>query len=404
MGSFQQVSIGVVCLVAAFAFGNYVNKHPSGGDHPLAENVNADSQTLPTGNVQSRLTNSALDVVDKRPAPIASMRKALKPRFSMPLDSKQANVSTQAENRLPPPSQLGNNNSSIVARPELNLKKRISETAQSTNATDVPDFSSIAAEFRNAPIEMRKLGSMPSHAGPVAGINPPTNLAPINAPSQNRELATAANPAVTPKLSSATNAWSTPPMPEGFSAIDFTPDLKGQFAAPPQPVEAPSSSETSNQPSNQWSRISKMERPPVVNSNFEQPVNESIVTQRSNQVISRQALPPEPFRGTLNPSSDYAPTAAQNSNRVKTMLPFGLTDQAKGRLAAIRSSANSRISLNTTQFVDHVIQPGETLQSISNRYFGKPDFYLDIYLANRNTLRNPADARQGMMLKIPVYE
>jgi nucleoid-associated protein YgaU len=85
-------------------------------------------------------------------------------------------------------------------------------------------------------------------------------------------------------------------------------------------------------------------------------------------------------------------------------LPFGLTDEAKSRLVAIRSDASSRISLNTTKFVDHVVKRGETLQSISIRYFGNPDYYLDIYLANRTKLRNPVDVREGTFLRIPVYE
>jgi nucleoid-associated protein YgaU len=60
--------------------------------------------------------------------------------------------------------------------------------------------------------------------------------------------------------------------------------------------------------------------------------------------------------------------------------------------------------LETNRFVRHRSKPGETLQQVSRQYYGKPDFYLDIYLANQDVLRNPGRIPDGTSLRIPVYD
>ena len=63
-----------------------------------------------------------------------------------------------------------------------------------------------------------------------------------------------------------------------------------------------------------------------------------------------------------------------------------------------------RVTLVTDQFVLHRVNSGETLQSISEKYFGRPDYYLDIYLANQDILANPSSVSAGQTLKIPVFQ
>lgn len=56
------------------------------------------------------------------------------------------------------------------------------------------------------------------------------------------------------------------------------------------------------------------------------------------------------------------------------------------------------------KFTEYVTRFGDTLPAISKHFYGTPDYYLDIYLANRDKLRNPAQVPAGIALKIPVYE
>jgi hypothetical protein len=96
----------------------------------------------------------------------------------------------------------------------------------------------------------------------------------------------------------------------------------------------------------------------------------------------------------------------QNPNRPRRVarLPFKLNSNAKTRLARLRDQTIEKISLDTTRFADHVVENGESLQAIATRYFGKPDFYLDIYMANRDRLKFPGDIRNGMVIRVPIYQ
>jgi nucleoid-associated protein YgaU len=49
----------------------------------------------------------------------------------------------------------------------------------------------------------------------------------------------------------------------------------------------------------------------------------------------------------------------------------------------------------------HTIRPGDTLQTISSEYYGTADLYLEIYLANRHLLANPARLPEGVEIRIP---
>ena len=55
-----------------------------------------------------------------------------------------------------------------------------------------------------------------------------------------------------------------------------------------------------------------------------------------------------------------------------------------------------------SKFIDYETQPGDTLHGLSQKFFGKPDYYLDIYLANQTTLDNPSTVPGGITLRIPV--
>ena len=49
----------------------------------------------------------------------------------------------------------------------------------------------------------------------------------------------------------------------------------------------------------------------------------------------------------------------------------------------------------------HVVQPGEGLWQIAERYYGDGNKYVEIYEANRDVMRSIEDIRVGMRLRIP---
>jgi len=52
-------------------------------------------------------------------------------------------------------------------------------------------------------------------------------------------------------------------------------------------------------------------------------------------------------------------------------------------------------------FKTYRTESGDTLQTISESFFGTPEYYFDLYLANRNVLANPATVPTGVELRIP---
>ena len=438
MGSFQQISIAVICLVGAFAFGNYVNTHQS-GEHPM-DVAEESGQVQSAGNVQSRLA-AEFELVEKRPSAIATMRNRLQPRFALPDNETNSELSANSSS-LPPPSQLDSNDSGFQASDDhslpsfesnLEAANRPSEPAGLTpriaKSDDIPDFSSIMNDLEDTPIGIQKLGQMPQHSLPGESQTKLALAKPRDVDVAPELLGANTNPfeKTTPPTDTP-NPWNTEKRSE-FKAEDFSPRLKDRFSNA-SPTET-------NQP---IENTSVDQQPKLIN---ERPTETQFgfPEDRSNQVVSREPIPPAPRQELPvgNSSNKIAkiqiePRVAQavsrdstaaNSNvidgrdnrianqptldapsngRVRTLLPFALNDQGRQQLAAIKSRTNSKLALNTTKYVDHVIQPGETLQSISKRYFGNPDYYLDIYLANRGKLKNPVDIQTGTSLRIPIYE
>ena len=56
------------------------------------------------------------------------------------------------------------------------------------------------------------------------------------------------------------------------------------------------------------------------------------------------------------------------------------------------------------QFEEYRTRDNDTLQMISQNFYGTPDYYFDLYLANRPMLANPATVPAGVTLKIPKFD
>ena len=484
MGSFQQICLGGICLAAAYFFGNYVNNNPplnSASETPVAgfsqfgsanDQATHGDAPLISGRIQSRLPISNFAPIENKPAPIATMKTPLKSRFAVPtIQTAPAEFAgptgSQYNNPLPPPSQLTapKQFAEPVQQPAVVFSENpfssspFSEPAAVSPTIQVPDFSAIAAEFKNTPIElpnMSRLGDMPSHSN-VNRVEPNQfgnwhNPAPPNPqlkqlvrrlpdngfrnPSLESEQPTIPQTPLHANVQQNVESWvQADPPQQGFSQADFEPHLKDNiFGLKPRPenrfeytpeqnndrLQSVSNSDTSDY---QYDH----EPPPVPpepqvsedrteagfrgNLTFRPAFeNRSIKPDtRHRQADEPQFVSSEPRRRRQQPPIRSAPLQNTRANYAPPQsnppgLPFRLTDQAKTELVQLRDRADSMIGLESTNFVDHTIKDGETLQTISARYFGSPNHYLDIYLANRNKLRNPADTRAGISIRVPVYE
>ena len=382
MASFQQISLGIICLVAAFAFGSYVNNRPAGENALLDAAGNRLDGSLPNqaGNVKSRLSLDELAPVNKRPAPIATMRDP-----------------------LPPPSQLSFNSPDRSSNKSMSMPTHSQHANQKPAAgLQIPDFSTIAAEFKNTPIELPPLGaaSAPSNlANNQPPSSPPKLLDPISKPGTSLRTQTQPD-----RQSVGTDRWDIQSESK-LTLNDFAPKLKDRFTSRSAPTRSPSTLNVDPVPSPKITVQSPPKSQPFIQADPQDPpatiasnLTGGLPRTRSGGNVNSTNLP-----DARNEFVDPA-APAQSADRVRAKLPFGLTEQSKSELARLRSSADSKLGLQTTRFVDHVVQSGETLQSISTRYFGKPDFYLDIYLANRNKLRSPAVVPAGITVRVPMYQ
>jgi nucleoid-associated protein YgaU len=91
------------------------------------------------------------------------------------------------------------------------------------------------------------------------------------------------------------------------------------------------------------------------------------------------------------------------------ILPIGATITIPDVARRVRGEPSPAVS-QRPELVDtgvgdrqtHVVQEGETLYKIAQRYLGNGTRYMDIYRANRDRLRTPDDLRAGITLAIPA--
>ena len=124
---------------------------------------------------------------------------------------------------------------------------------------------------------------------------------------------------------------------------------------------------------------------------------ETATTSPNRRAVARQETNNYPGQSNSRDS--------QQSRVPRTALqrvPFGLNEAAQSQLAKVHRK-DHQVLLTTSQFQNHSVQSGETLQSISTLYYGRPDYYLDIYLANQNLMSNPSDMPVGRVIKVPVF-
>lgn len=504
MGSFQQISLGAICLAAAFFFGNYVNNNPpltaTGHPNGLANSFAAnETLTQQAGNVQSRLLGDQIGDFKQQAAPIVTLKQPLKSRFGLPgipsdsLNRNQIGLPNQPaldQSMLPPPSKLpgqlaqkkplndfqnqaqdlfrnqrgsdqtatmpnfageSNQTKRDFSNPSL-IGNQSYEPAAVEPVVHIPDFSQIAAEFKNLPAKLPPTG-MPVHSqvnnssGSSRRLNSQSKSPLKELVSQfknpNQTLGQPLNQSQRPNWTQDARGnypekdWATSQVtnlnpPKNFTSEDFSPQLNEDiFGLKPQPNPpnfnhptdlAELQSSQLQQVSSGWEGHRNRNRLPN-NRNAEADLGhsqnyqggfemESDYPANSSSNIdetSRRSSQTEFYDSNQQKFADRGPApniapVQGSQNLVRTRLPFSLNKQAKTELVQLRNRINQKMGLESTKFVSHTIERGETLQAISTRYFGGPDYYLDIYLANRDKLRNPTDTVPGTTIQVPVYD
>ncbi|WP_432799693.1 LysM peptidoglycan-binding domain-containing protein [Poriferisphaera sp. WC338] len=66
-----------------------------------------------------------------------------------------------------------------------------------------------------------------------------------------------------------------------------------------------------------------------------------------------------------------------------------------------RKAASSKSSNKTAATNSHKVQSGETLSSISEKFYGTPNRWRDIYNANRKKMKDPDAIQPGMVISVP---
>ena len=406
MGSIQQVAMAAVCLAAAFAFGSFINQSP--------EHSSDQTQIASSDGLRSLIEPEM--AIQKSPAKTPWMKPKLSARLPMPNLYNDDTASSAGV--IPPPSDLSG---------RIGVSQNSWETASPTPSqitdviADAPTFSSDTVSESSMPTVIKP------HAGNRLNLVDSIQSRSEFTPSDQSTTAVENAPVFTAPDFETAESMTSPLSTSNQHQQTYTASPAEQYNHTIRPIE--SATQTAIQPTiitapaiafetqeTNWQN----QRSPNFNSDRNQ--NNLMPIPRIKQTVTiddpggafgnRDSQPDwnsQPEWKTPNSQSannnglEYYPEANRQQHRV-ARLPFQLNSNAKSRLTRIRNNTIQKISLSTTQFSEYVVQHNDTLQSIAHDHFGKPDYYLDIYLANRDQLRFPGDIRNGMIIKIPVYQ
>lgn len=352
MNSVAQIAIGTVALGAAFIIGSQVR----------SQNAKPDVQS-------EQPDQEATDFVWQKPRyePVAEqigseqglidMPEARKrvPAIPEPANLKLANLNAvQPEKQPTVPQQLST--SQPPGQPTIH--KTIVE----------PDFSKLASSFFEMKENQTALQENKSESvAPLPRLLPP-DLNLKSAPPAEKTTQPANN---------IVDQFDIAPRSSSFDSNDFEPQFKDSH-----PLAESTTGVDENQP------------PAPIEDNDNQDSLAMFKPVQSPQFARKIPLDaPEQFA----PDQEVA-------SEIPVLMSQQMTDATNTEMIEVRSRQTNGLRLETNRFIRHRSKEGETLQKVSRQYYGKPDFYLDIYLANQDVLRNPGRIPKGTSLRIPVYD
>lgn len=366
MGSSAQVIVGGMLLVTAFLFGRYINEQPLVPGQAIDAVSDLVKNDLPLKPIQASSVPKPFSfslAKKEQPAakPVATPELVKAPELAKPPVVKQDSNALQRslrdrilgerQNRL---KDQGRINEPLANKDELRSDFRGSFTTPDSSfdqAIGVPDFSHLEnggladESFQNnkfVPIEIPTFDSLRDDAA-LADV-------PFN----------------------DTSGVIVGPMPDLAEEMDYRKAARNvRNELPPMPRR-----DTRN---NRETR------------RFE-PLAQVTPSGRQAQSL--------PKAGSLDQSNYGLMEKRKKQKQIRTTSrgSFELTNQD---LVPVRHR-ESRLTTEVTKFVDYTTVFGDTLHGISFHFFGKPNYYLDIYLANKEKFENPAKVPVNTKLRIPV--
>ena len=425
MGSFQQIIMGSTCLAAAFFFGSYLHHRPAHNPTAQPSAVSADPMASLLGFGHRPETEA--QPATMQPAPLQNQTAAIDPSEIAPV--LVSNTTPMRQDTLP-----------VQANP---LPRK----------PVVPDFSDLASRFRNTPLELGRNASAkpksnesPIHAServqysgtfsaPEMVIRQPKDTQPLQG-FQNAvdrvEQSVAVSVTETQPTSDRwrTSQPSQPSQPERFQSFKPAPKpiAPPEFVnrEPRETIEDVMSKHTTDwlkEPTaSQFQRDDNASQPQQTfatnppqsqgwHSLQQRKVTEHAAQRhqdlleiedpgnrfRSMQNDVAYASPPEPDYSTYyKPSANRQDVRGATGSNSKSSAQFRTNQNDRGSQDWGQQSNVDRSSGNRYE-----IKSGDTLQSISTRFYGTPDRYLDIYRANRDVLDRITSSPVGVMIEIP---
>ena len=523
MGSFQQITMGVICLVAAFWFGAYLQDRPAG--------QNQTAQLLPDGTIDPNQPTAGSNFLD-------STRGFLSSLFEPPTKKKTITVddlrqrSQRVTPNAPPLQALHQrdhfNNQSSPNSVNENLLRLTGDAQPATEEqrfvgsfasvppTDdqiqpltpptqakvaiVPDFSSLAEEV-NRGLSFNSAPAIQSFERPDVELIPVPKFSDVETRKRQQPVADADWESVRQQVAAAQSRLDnyrqqmTEPIPDiEESVTQRTQEFwdRRQSEARRQRTELVRSEPLRNwqtSPSNQMSsaRQSRLKPETFVDKQKRwdvfSPDQSALKQSASNQTATRQPQlmrsttardnpPQQPTARQMQPAivevdrgfqsadrgfvSQQSQPAGNNSARVRSLnddrnsgmdsSPYVQPEQNRvasqqpvmrqssklqnqlrpqfdpnpgsspefvsppdhGQFQAQSNTSTSELveaaKVTYGSYSEYKTQPTDTLQNISQRFYGSPDYYFDLYLANRDLLSNPATVPAGLTIKVPKFD
>lgn len=115
--------------------------------------------------------------------------------------------------------------------------------------------------------------------------------------------------------------------------------------------------------------------------------------------------PPPPLvrRRTISPPAVQIPQPSGHSSKPPPLAsPTPSADQRAANVENLELDRDSAPMESATAMTTYVVQPGDTLSGIAQRYLGSMVRYQELFEANRDVLANPNSLRAGVVLRIPA--
>ncbi len=126
---------------------------------------------------------------------------------------------------------------------------------------------------------------------------------------------------------------------------------------------------------------------------FEVDLPPSLQTDEQLDVSERQIIEQARQENKLEPAVEIPKTT-----------DFQTKAQTDPSQAPAASNDTEPATVESPQYLIHVVQSGETLSSISRKYYGNPNLWRRIIDANRGQIPDGVTIRPGMELRIPANQ